>query len=201
MFVISIIVFFILSRGFQPLNSAIRALDALANGDMSVSIEQKRNDEVGQISLAVQAFRKTALEFEHMKEKSRVEQSKKRNNIFRASEEMVSLLPEQVGLKIRNDISKMQDLSEKSTENKGLFNATEDQSLMLVEKIFSRLSTEITDQFSKQRNLTSAYQRFVPKELLENLNKQIITEISPGDHIQKDVSVLFSDIPLFYNNC
>ena len=162
MFVISIIVFFILSRGFQPLNSAIRALDALANGDMSVSIEQKRNDEVGQISLAVQAFRKTALEFEHMKEKSRVEQNKKRNNIFLASKEMVSLLPEQVGLKIRDDISKMQDLSEKSTENKGLFNATEDQSLMLVEKIFSRLSTEITDQFSKQRNLTSAYQRFVP---------------------------------------
>ena len=197
MFVISIIVFFILSRWFQPLNSAIRALDALANGDMSVSIEQKRNDEVGQISLAVQAFRKTALEFEDMKEKSRVEQNKKRNNIFRASEEMVSLLPEQVGLKIRNDISKMQDLSEKSTENKGLFNATEDQSLMLVEKIFSRLSTEITDQFSKQRNLTSAYQRFVPKELLENLNKQIITEISPGDHIQKDVSVLFSDIRSF----
>jgi two-component system sensor histidine kinase ChiS len=37
----------------------------------------------------------------------------------------------------------------------------------------------------------------VPKELLENLNKQIITEISPGDHIQKDVSVLFSDIRSF----
>ena len=63
--------------------------------------------------------------------------------------------------------------------------------------IRDRLSTEITDQFSKQRNLTSAYQRFVPKELLENLNKQIITEISPGDHIQKDVSVLFSDIRSF----
>ena len=79
----------------------------------------------------------------------------------------------------------------------GLFTASEDNSLMLVEKIFSRLSKEISDQFQKQINLTKSYQRFVPKELLLNLKKLKVTDVVLGDQIKKNVSVLFSDIRSF----
>ena len=197
MLLISGIVYIILARGFEPLSLAITALEALAKGDMSVNIEQKRNDEVGQISSAVQAFRKTAIEFEAMKEKSQIAQRQQRDKIYQASKDMASLLPEEVAIKIRNDISKNIELSNQRVETKGLFNTSQDQSLMLVEKLFSLLSKEISDQFHKQRSLTEAYQRFVPRELLLNLNKPIITDVMPGDHVQKNVSVLFSDIRSF----
>ena len=194
---ISAIVFIILTRGFKPLNVAIRALDALAHGDTSVVIEQNNNDEVGQISKAVQALRLTAIEFEEIKLKSKISAKKQRDNIYRASENMTSVLPKEIGLKIRNDISTTRELSNQSSPSMGLFTASEDNSLMLVEKIFSRLSKEISDQFQKQINLTKSYQRFVPKELLLNLKKLKVTDVVLGDQIKKNVSVLFSDIRSF----
>ena len=197
MLAISGFVFVILSRGFQPLNSAIEALEALAKGDMSVNIEQKSNDEVGQISLAVQSFRKTAIEFDMMKEKTKISQGQQRDKIYKASMEMAALLPDEVSEKIQADISNTRKKSSLLPENNRLFDTSEDQTLMLVEKIFSRLSKEITDQFGRQVNLTKAYQRFVPKELLINLDKKEITDLSAGDHIKKNVSVLFSDIRAF----
>jgi adenylate cyclase len=45
-----------------------------------------------------------------------------------------------------------------------------------------------------QKNLINSYARFVPEQLLAFLGKNIITEISLGDSIQKDMTILFSDI-------
>ncbi|MBP7282169.1 MAG: adenylate/guanylate cyclase domain-containing protein [Leptospiraceae bacterium] len=42
-----------------------------------------------------------------------------------------------------------------------------------------------------------AYSRFVPKEFLSYLEKQNITEVMLGDQIQKDMTILFSDIRSF----
>jgi class 3 adenylate cyclase len=43
----------------------------------------------------------------------------------------------------------------------------------------------------------SAYSRFVPKEFLNFLNKENITEVSLGDQTQKEMTILFADIRSF----
>ena len=45
--------------------------------------------------------------------------------------------------------------------------------------------------------INSAYQKFVPKEILYILNKDSITNFNLGDHIEKEMSIMFSDIRSF----
>ena len=45
--------------------------------------------------------------------------------------------------------------------------------------------------------LTEAYQRFVPEQLLRNLEKECILDVKLGDQVQKEMSILFSDIRSF----
>lgn len=49
----------------------------------------------------------------------------------------------------------------------------------------------------QQVRLTEAYQRFVPKQLLRNLNKESILDVQLGDQVQKEMSIVFSDIRSF----
>lgn len=46
-------------------------------------------------------------------------------------------------------------------------------------------------------NLAVAYGRFVPHQFLQLLNKESIIDVQLGDHIQKKMSILFSDIRSF----
>jgi len=48
-----------------------------------------------------------------------------------------------------------------------------------------------------QENLNKAFKRFVPHEFISFLNKKSITEVSLGDQVQKEMTVLFSDIRSF----
>ena len=50
---------------------------------------------------------------------------------------------------------------------------------------------------STQKQLTSAYQRFVPEEILSTLGKSSILELNLGDQIEQSMSILFSDIREF----
>ncbi|MCV6637921.1 adenylate/guanylate cyclase domain-containing protein [Candidatus Albibeggiatoa sp. nov. NOAA] len=43
-------------------------------------------------------------------------------------------------------------------------------------------------------DLNQAYQRFVPQELLNLLDKSQITDIQLGDHVEKEMTILFADI-------
>ncbi len=45
--------------------------------------------------------------------------------------------------------------------------------------------------------LTTAYQRFVPRQFLNLINKKNITDVKIGDHIERDMTILFSDIRNF----
>jgi len=49
----------------------------------------------------------------------------------------------------------------------------------------------------QQVKLTEAYQRFVPSELLKNLGKNSILDVSLGDQANVKMSILFSDIRSF----
>lgn len=70
--------------------------------------------------------------------------------------------------------------------------------------IFSQallLAMKFTSSFQKVEHLTQdimntnrSYSRFVPSEFLSYLNKQAITEVELGDHLQGEMTVFFSDI-------
>ena len=51
--------------------------------------------------------------------------------------------------------------------------------------------------YEKQIDLTDAYSRFVPKEILTTLNKKNILELKLGDNVQQEMTVMFSDIRSF----
>jgi class 3 adenylate cyclase len=49
----------------------------------------------------------------------------------------------------------------------------------------------------QQLALTKAYERFVPHEFLGFLNKTSIVDVQHGDHVQTDMSIMFTDIRSF----
>jgi len=51
--------------------------------------------------------------------------------------------------------------------------------------------------YEHQIDLTEAYSRFVPKEILTTLNKRTILDLGLGDNVQREMTVLFSDIRSF----
>lgn len=57
--------------------------------------------------------------------------------------------------------------------------------------------TQLKDSLAFQLKLTDAYSRFVPREFLTFLNKKDITDISLGNHVEKEMTILFSDIRSF----
>ena len=50
------------------------------------------------------------------------------------------------------------------------------------------------DETAVLQLVTDATARFVPREFLENLDKKTIAEVKLGDHVQRDMTVLFTDI-------
>lgn len=50
---------------------------------------------------------------------------------------------------------------------------------------------------ARQVELTKAYQRFVPPQLLSNLNKGSILDVRLGDQVNVEMSIMFSDIRSF----
>ena len=56
-------------------------------------------------------------------------------------------------------------------------------------ELLARVKTHL-----KLHHLNTAYSRFVPHEFLNFLNKESIVDIQLGDHIEKEMTILFSDI-------
>jgi two-component system sensor histidine kinase ChiS len=56
-------------------------------------------------------------------------------------------------------------------------------------ELLARIKTHL-----KLSNLNIAYGRFVPHQFLQLLNKESILDVELGDHVQQEISVLFSDI-------
>jgi two-component system sensor histidine kinase ChiS len=57
--------------------------------------------------------------------------------------------------------------------------------------------TDLRGALDHQVQLTDSYSCFVPKEFLQFLKKDSIIDINLGDNIQKEMSILFSDIRSF----
>ena len=67
-------------------------------------------------------------------------------------------------------------------------------------KFVNRNAEQVKALFKKQVQLTEAYQRFVPEQLLESLDKKSILDVQLGNQVQKEMTILFSDIRSFTNN-
>jgi class 3 adenylate cyclase len=63
--------------------------------------------------------------------------------------------------------------------------------------LYRHLQDSLAHQIELSENqvrLTKAYSRFVPSELLNLLGKKSITDVQLGDQIEKEITVMFSDI-------
>jgi class 3 adenylate cyclase len=58
----------------------------------------------------------------------------------------------------------------------------------------SKLYTEVRENETRLAQLNKAYERFVPHQFLQFLEKSSIIDVELGDQVQLEMSVLFSDI-------
>jgi len=65
------------------------------------------------------------------------------------------------------------------------------------EKAKNELILTQQEAIQNQKTLIQSYARFVPEELLRFLGKDIITKVNLGDAVEKNMTVLFSDIRSF----
>ncbi len=57
--------------------------------------------------------------------------------------------------------------------------------------------THLQNAYHELEQLNAAYERFVPREFLSFLNKKSIVDVELGDQIQREITILFSDIRSF----
>lgn len=62
---------------------------------------------------------------------------------------------------------------------------------------FNVMSSKISDYIENISRTKEAYYRFVPKQFLDFLGKTSIEEVTLGDQVQREMSVLFTDIRSF----
>ncbi len=67
---------------------------------------------------------------------------------------------------------------------------------MLAES-FNQMVDEVDRAYGDLRKANDSFARFVPKEFLQQLGRETITQIELGDHVEREMTVLFSDIRNF----
>jgi len=197
---IGVIITAILRSGFKPLYEAINALNLLSDGNTDVDVKVKGKDEVSQIASAVRSFRETLLNYRNVRSTAIKNRQNQEEKIIGETLKLASLLPAEQRKALRKDVSSMQNLNSnnKNTE-KNLFSTDENQTMAILTIAFSRIAKEIKSLFRKQVQLTEAYQRFVPEQLLQSLDKKSILDVQLGNQVQKEMTILFSDIRSFTN--
>ena len=59
---------------------------------------------------------------------------------------------------------------------------------------YNQMSSELNNYISRISRMNEAYFRFVPREFLDELGKKDITQIELGDQVQREMTILFTDI-------
>ncbi|QZY54464.1 adenylate/guanylate cyclase domain-containing protein [Crassaminicella profunda] len=65
-------------------------------------------------------------------------------------------------------------------------------------KAFNKMSSNIQNYVKELTQLNEAYYRFVPFQFFELLKKENILEVELGDQVQKEMTIMFSNIRKFY---
>jgi class 3 adenylate cyclase len=63
--------------------------------------------------------------------------------------------------------------------------------------VLEKMGRKILEQFNVLKNTNQAYARFVPNDFLNHLDKKSIIDVQLGDHVKRNMSVMFSDIRNF----
>ena len=198
--IIGVIITQILRSGFKPLYSAIDALNLLSSGNTDVDVKVKGNDEVSQIAGAVKSFREALLNYSNVRITALRNRQDQEDKIIGETLKLATLLPAEQRKALKKDVSSMENMnSTNRNKEQNLFSTDENQTMALLSIAFSRISKEIKALFKKQVQLTKAYQRFVPEQLLESLDKKSILDVQLGNQVQKEMTILFSDIRSFTN--
>ncbi|MCB1173662.1 MAG: hypothetical protein KDK39_08860 [Leptospiraceae bacterium] len=71
------------------------------------------------------------------------------------------------------------------------------ETILLSFALGDRFNQQKKDSLEQQIRLTDSYARFVPKQFLTFLKKDSITEVQLGDSVQREMTVLFSDVRSF----
>ncbi|MCD4745125.1 MAG: adenylate/guanylate cyclase domain-containing protein [Bacteroidales bacterium] len=64
---------------------------------------------------------------------------------------------------------------------------------------YNEMSQKIKDYINNISRMNEAYSRFVPRQFLDFLGKKTFMDISLGDQVQKEMTVMFTDIRSFTN--
>lgn len=59
---------------------------------------------------------------------------------------------------------------------------------------YNQMVSEINNYISRISRMNESYYRFVPREFIEELGKKDITQIELGDQVQREMTILFTDI-------
>ena len=59
---------------------------------------------------------------------------------------------------------------------------------------YNQMSSELNNYISRISRMNEAYYRFVPREFLEELGKKDISQVELGDQVQREMTILFTDI-------
>src|ERR1035437_6268784 len=59
---------------------------------------------------------------------------------------------------------------------------------------YNQMSSELNSYISRISRMNEAYYRFVPREFLDELGKKDISQIELGDQVQREMTILFTDI-------
>jgi len=62
---------------------------------------------------------------------------------------------------------------------------------------YNEMSQKLTDHINSISRMNEAYLRFVPKQFLDYLGKESFVDIRLGDQVEKEMTVMFSDIRSF----
>ena len=62
---------------------------------------------------------------------------------------------------------------------------------------FNRMAFQLKESFERLETQKNSFARFFPPEYLKFLNKHGVTDIALGDHVSKEMAVMFSDIRSF----
>jgi class 3 adenylate cyclase len=96
---------------------------------------------------------------------------------------------------IKELLQRMAETGQGKMYNFGLVRTNNE--LGLLTEGYNDMSQKLGDYIHNMSEMTDAYSRFVPKQFIEYLEKDSFVDIKLGDQVQKEMTVLFSDIRSF----
>ena len=150
-----IFLFYVLRNALNPLGSAIDVLQELSNGNLKVKITKNRDDEVGKISLAIEAFRERIVAFNSLQNEAHQRRKSQQAEILKQTQMLTRLLPDSRQSGMGKTIQDLQNEIQRSEVKKldFSFDVNTDEVSSLFAKSFGSLAGELEAQYSELENL------------------------------------------------